>query len=55
MNKIEITEEEYNVISYIVDRVNEKPEKYLYHCLSDVEKYMLKNIVRDEMADRLLM
>ena len=44
---------EYNMISFIVDRINLKLEKYFYPRLSSVEEHMVKNMIRDELADRL--
>lgn len=45
----------YNAVTCIIDKVNEKLERYFYPKLSDVEEHMLKNIVRDELADRIMM
>lgn len=47
--------EGYNVITDIVERVNEKLEKHIYSRLTEVEEHMLKNILRSELADRLML
>lgn len=45
---------DYNVISFVVDRINAKLEKYFYPRLSLVEEHIVKNMIQDELADRLL-
>lgn len=43
-----------NVVNLIIDKINTKLEKYYYPGLSSVEEHMVKNILRDELSDRLV-